>query len=120
MIIQEIEVKDNSFSFNGKPYDCSYIIERDKKLIFQEAATSHPNIIEEVYVKDSLSPKKAKLYLDKDGNPIAIMIVYIIEYKDRCSCRLACGDYYIVESAMADDNLRGRLFPHPYQASICW
>jgi hypothetical protein len=117
---QEIILNESNtgFTFDGNYYNCSYIIERDKKLILQEADISHPENIEKLYVRESLSPRKVHIYLGEAGDPVAIMIIYTIDYKNKGEgSRLACGDYYIIE--IHDDSSK-ILLPHFYQASICW
>lgn len=41
MKYEEYEIKDNSFEYLDRQYDCSFAIKRDIKLIIQEAETSH-------------------------------------------------------------------------------
>ena len=111
---------NTGFTFNDNYYDCSRIIERDKKLILQEADISHPENIEKLYVRESLSPHKVRIYLGKASDPVAIMIIYTIDYKNiGDGSRLACGDYYTVEEDIIHDGSI-ILLPHPYQTSICW
>ena len=108
---------NTGFTFNDNYYDCSRIIERDKKLILQEADISHPENIEKLYVRESLSPRKVRIYLGEAGDPVAIMIIYAIDYKNIGEgSRSACGDFYIIDEH-SDSNI---LLPHSYQTSICW
>ena len=100
------------FEYDGKMYDCSYAIKRDTKLIIQEAETSHKDSFDELYDRGSLKADKVRIFLDKEDKPIFGMVIYLIEYKDKSWERWACGGYY----PFFDD----KLFPHPYQESICW
>lgn len=106
-------INNDSFEYFGKKYDCQYVIERDTKLILQEAEQSHKDTFEELYDKESLKPNKVKLYVDKDNNALYGMIIYTINYKNSNSARLACGDYYPIFDFL-------ELEPHPFQGQICW
>lgn len=111
---EEYPIKDNGFEYLGKHYDCHYAIERDMKMIIQEAETSHKNNFDEFYDRDTLKPDKVKLFLDEDKLPIFGMVLYKLHQKKDDYWRIACGGYYpfVFEDSM--------LFPHPYQESICW
>ena len=114
MRTEEISINSNSFEFNGKKYDCELVVKRDKKLIMAEAEESHKEALETLYEKDSLAPHHVKLYVDDNNWPLYLMVVYIINYKDNKGGRYACGDYYPI------DNGFSKVYPHPYQTSICW
>jgi len=109
---EEYPINGNCFEYDGKTYDCSYAIKRDIKLIIQEAETSHKDSFDELYDKQSLKADKVRIFLDKEDKPVFGMVTYIIDYKEENSGRYACGGYY----PFWDD----KLFPHPYQESICW
>ena len=107
-----------SFSYNGIDYDCSLVVERDIKRILQEADGSHPGVLDTLYKRNTLSPRHVKLYTGKLGEPLAVMVVYAIDYaNEREGSRFACGDYYI---GIMTDWKQPCVVPHPYQASICW
>lgn len=112
MKTEEYPIEDNKFEYMGKTYDCSYGVERDIPNIIREAETSHKEHFEETYVKESLKPYKIRLHLDRNEEPLFCMILYVIDYKRGISKRTACGDYYQIYN--------GKVFPHPFQASICW
>jgi len=109
---EEYPIIGNCFEYDGKTYDCSYAIKRDIKLIIQEAETSHKDSFDELYDRQSLKADKVRIFLDKEDKPIFGMVIYLIEYKNKSWERCACGGYY----PFWDD----KLFPHPYQESICW
>lgn len=111
----EIVIIDNKFEYLGKEYDCEYLIERDKKNILREADESHKDTFDELYDRGTLAPSKCRVYLDDAGKIMYLMIIYTIDYREGKSKRLACGDYY-PECNFGEN----ALFPHPYQASICW
>ena len=46
---EEYPIKDNGFEYLGNHYDCHYAIERDIKMILQEAETSHKDNFNEIY-----------------------------------------------------------------------
>ncbi len=104
-------IKENGFEYLGKHYDCQFAIERDVKMILQEAETSHKDSFDELYDRQSLKADKVRIFLDEDI-PIFGMVIYLIEYKDKSWKRCACGGYY----PFLDD----KLLPHLYQESICW
>ena len=108
----EYPIKDNGFEYLDKHYDCHYAIERDVKMILQEAEISHKDTFDELYDRQSLKADKVRIFLDKEDEPIFGMVIYFIEYKDKSWKRCACGGYYKFW-----DN---KLFPHQYQESICW
>jgi hypothetical protein len=116
MKYEEYEIKDNSFEYLDKKYDCSYAIKRDIKLIIQEAETSHKDAFNKLYNRDSLTPQKVRLFLDDRQEPIYGMIIYTINYKNQNVKRTACGNYYPVINWL--DTLE--LMPHLFQGSICW
>ena len=112
MEYKEYEIKDNSFEYLDKQYDCSFAIKRDIKLIIQEAETSHKDTFDELYDRQSLKADRIRIFLDEENKPIFGMVIYLINYKNENCQRFACGGYYqFWETA---------LFPHPYQESICW
>jgi hypothetical protein len=111
---EEYSIKDNGFEYLGNHYDCHYAIERDIKMILQEAETSHKDDFDEFYDRNTLRPHKICLYVDENNIPIYGMIIYCIDYKEGNISRDACGGYYPFEF----DN--SMLLPHPYQESICW
>lgn len=116
MKYEEYEIKDNSFEYLDKQYDCSFAIKRDIKLIIQEAETSHKDTFDELYNRDSLTPRKVRLFLNDKKEPIYGMIIYTIDYKNEDVERTACGNYYPVINWF--DSLQ--LMPHLFQGSICW
>ena len=109
---EEYPIKDNGFEYLGKYYDCQFAIKRDVKMILQEAEASHRDTFDELYDRNTLRAYKIHIYVDRDDVPIYGMIIYLIDYKNKNSSRLACGGYY--EFCLSS------LFPHPYQESICW
>lgn len=114
---EDIPVKDGKFEYKGKTFDCSYLIERDKKVILREADSSHADTFDKLYDRDSLKAVRAKLDIGKDGGIETLMIVYTIDYKaPDTSSRLACGDYYPF-CLLRGDTL---FFQSAYQGSICW
>lgn len=106
-------IKDNGFEYLGKHYDCEHAIERDIKMILQEAKTSHKDNFDEFYDRNTLRPDKIHVFVDENGTPIYGMIVYIVNYKEGGG-RYACGGYYPFEF---NNSL---LMPHTFQESICW
>lgn len=107
-------IKDNGFEYLGKHYDCEHAIERDIKMILQEAETSHEDTFDRLYDKNTLRPDKIRIFVDEDNVPIYGMIIYLIDYKEEYNSRYACGGYYRFEFDYSV------LLPHPYQESICW
>lgn len=114
MVQEEYPIKNKCFELNEKTYDCTFAIERDIKMILQEAKTSHKETFNKLYDKSTLRPNKIRLYIDKNNVPICGMIIYLIDYKEGNNSRYACGGYYIFELN------NSVLYPHPYQESICW
>lgn len=112
MTTKEIQITDKKFSYLSKTYDCSLAIERDTDLILKEAETSHKEIFDKSYKRETLQADKIRVFFDKDDTPIFAMILYLIFNKAGNYKRMACGDYYRIY-----ENL---VFPHPYQCSICW
>ena len=109
----EYPIKDNGFEHLGNHYDCQFAIERDVKMILQEAETSHKDTFDKLYDRDTLRADKIRIFIDKDNAPIYGMIIYLIDYREENNSRYACGGYY----GFAFDSL---FLPHPYQESICW
>lgn len=109
---EEYPINDNGFEYSGNHYDCQLAIGRDVKMIMQEAETSHKDTFDELYDRNTLRPDKIRIYVDGDNVPIYGMIIYLIDYKEGNNSRYACGGYY----PFWDD----KIFPHPYQESICW
>lgn len=109
---EEHPIKDNGFEYLGNHYDCHYAIERDIKMILQEAETSHKDSFNELYDKSTLRPYKISIFIDEDNVPIYGIIIYLIDYKKGNNGRFACGGYYPFRNDI--------IFPHPYQESICW
>lgn len=116
MNTKDIEIIDGKFEYLGNEYDCKYLIERDKKNILHEADESHKDEFDKLYDRDTLEPLKCRVYLDYNGKIAYLMIIYTVDYRDsEEGKRTACGDYY------PECNFgKNTLFPHPYQASICW
>ena len=115
MKYEEYEIKDNSFEYLDKKYDCSKLIALDKTLIIREAEISHKDTFDELYDRDSLTPEKVNLFFDEPTKPVFCMIIYTIKYKNESTRRFACGNYYPIW------NLHDlKIMPHPYQGSICW
>ena len=115
--IEEYPIKDKGFEYLGKYYDCQFAIERDVKMILQEAETSHKDTFDMFYDRNTLRADKIRIFVDKDNVPIYGMILYLIDYMDyrkKNNSRYACGGYY----NFVFDNLI--LVPHPFQESICW
>ena len=110
---EEYPIKDNGFEYLGKHYDCKFAIERDIKMILQEAETSHKDTFDELYDRNTLRPDRIRIFADEDNVPVCGMIIYLIDNKEENYSRHACGGYYIFEF----DNT---IIPHPYQESICW
>lgn len=111
---EEYSIKNNGFEHLGNHYDCHYAIERDMKMILQEAETSHKDTFDILYDRSTLRPYKIFLYVDENNIPIYGMIIYLIDYKEGNNGRFACGGYYRFE---INNSI---LMPHPYQESICW
>ena len=109
---EEYPIKDSSFEYLEKHYDCQLAIKRDMKMILQEAETSHKDNFDEFYDRDTLEPHKIRLFFDENKLPIFGMVIYKLQQKKDNYWRSACGGYYPFW-----DN---ELFPHPYQESICW
>lgn len=111
---EEYPIIDNGFNYLDKYYDCHYAIERDIKMILQEAETSHKDTFNKLYYKNTLRADKIRIFVDENNVPIYGMIIYLIDYKNGGNSRCACGGYYRFEF---DNSV---LLPHPYQESICW
>ena len=111
---KEYPIKDNGFEYLGKHYDCLRAIERDMRMIIQEAETSHKDTFDEFYDRNTLRANKIRIFVDVDNIPIYGMIIYVIDCKKEQYSRGACGGYYRFEF---DNSV---LLPHPYQESICW
>jgi hypothetical protein len=111
---KEYPIKNNGFEYLGKHYNCHRAIERDIKMILQEAEISHKDNFDEFYDRNTLRPDKIRLYVDGNNIPIFGMIIYLIDYKEENYSRSACGGYYPFEFGYSC------LTPHPYQESICW
>ena len=109
---EDYPMKDNGFEYLEKHYDCQLAIKRDMKMIIQEAETSHKDTFDELYDRDTLIPDKIRLFFDENKLPIFGMVIYKLHQKRDNYWRSACGGYYPFW-----DN---KLFPHPYQESICW
>ena len=112
----EYPIKDNGFEHSGNHYNCEFAIERDVKMILQEAETSHKYTFDTFYDRNTLRADKIRIFVDEDNVPIYGMIIYLIDYIDyrkRKQSRYACGGYY----GFAFDSV---FVPHPYQESICW
>ena len=109
---EEYSIKNNGFDYLGNHYDCQFAIKRDIKLIIQEAETSHKDTFDKLYDRNTLRPNKIRIFVDEDDVPIYGMIIYLIDYREENDSRCACGGYHPFW-----DN---KLFPHPYQESICW
>ena len=109
----EYPIKDNGFKHLDKYYGCQFAIERDIKMILQEAETSHKDTFDILYDRNTLRPDIIRVFVDENNVLIYGMIIYLIDYKEGNSWRLACGGYY----RFAFNSL---FLPHPYQESICW
>lgn len=115
MNTNDIKIIDGKFEYLGNEYDCKYLIERDKKNILREADESHKDEFDKLYDRNTLTPLKCRVYLDNNDKIVYLMIIYTVDYREGNGRRLACGDYY------PECNYgRNVLFPHAYQASICW
>lgn len=111
---EEYPIEDNGFEYLGNHYNCQFAIERDIKMILQEAETSHKDTFDKLYDKSTLRPNKIRIFVDRDDIPVYGMIIYLIDYKEQNNSRYACGGYYRFE-------LNNSVFlPHLYQESICW
>ncbi len=118
MKYKEFDIKkDNTFYLENHQIDCKAAIKNDKKLIILEAQNSHKDELEQLYDKNSLRPKKVRVFFYEDDCPIYAMLIYVINYKegyDRYSYgRYACGSYYPFYN-------NKELLPHAFQNSICW
>ena len=115
MKYKEFEIKEDNYGFQIENHhiDCKSAVKNDKELILQEAENSHKGELE-LYDKDSLRPKKVRVFFC-DEYPVYAIIIYIIDYKDGGG-RYACGCYYPVSN---NERIQA-LIPHPYQGSICW
>lgn len=112
----EERIVSGCFTYNGREYDCNYLIERDKQVILREADDSHKEAFDKLYIRESLEADRCRIYADENDNIIYLMIIYTIKYRDCNSKRTACGDYY---PFYVGDG--GKLLPpHPYQGMICW
>ena len=107
-------IKDNGFEYLGNHYDCHYAIERDIKMILQEAETSHKDTFDEIYDRNTLRADKIRIFVGEDNVPIYGIIMYLIDYKEQNNSRYVCGGYYRF------DFNHSELFPHPYKESVCW
>lgn len=121
----EINVNSDKFEYNGVKYDCKWVVEKDTKLILKEAEESHKEQLETMYDKESLAPNHVKLYIDDDNNPLYLMMVYVIKYKEEKmgilgTGRYACGCYHPIEQGYVNQEGFNAVYPHPYQGSICW
>lgn len=92
--------------------DVRLAIERDTEMIIREAEISHKDNFDEFYDRDLLKPDKVRLFFDGNKSPIFGMVIYKIHQKKDDYWRSACGGYYPI--------YKNKLFPHPYQESICW
>ena len=110
---KDIYIEGSKFDYNGEKYDCEFAIDRDKRMILQEAEINHKKTFNSVYNKETLKPYKVRLFFVGDC-PIYGMIIYTIDYKKEYCQRLCCGNYYPIST-----HFKG-LEPHPFQASICW
>ena len=113
MKTEEIRITGNEFEWMGVRYDISLCIERDIELIKQEAERTHGGVLDVLYVRESLCPTRVRLFLDGDGKPSYMMVIYEISYRNGNCFRRVCGDYYPIGKGTI-------VYPHPYQASICW
>lgn len=111
---EEYPIKDNGFEYLGTHYNCHRAIERDIKMILQEAEISHKDTFDEFYDRNTLRADKIRIFISEDNVPIYGVIIYLIDYKEGNWGRYACGGYY----PFVLDNFM--LLPHPYQESICW
>lgn len=111
MTKEEYPIVNGCFEFDGKTYDCKRAIERDIKMIVQEAEISHKDSFDELYDRKSLKAARVRLFFE-NGQLSYGMVLYTIYNKVDNYRRYACGGYY----PFLDD----KLFPHPYQESICW
>ncbi len=109
---EEYPVKDNGFEYLGNHYDCQFAIKRDMKMIIQEAETSHKDNFDKFYDRDTLIPDRIRLFFDENKLPIFGIVIYKLHQKKDNYWRSACGGYYPFWN--------DKLFPHPYQESICW
>ena len=109
---EECPIINNKFENDGVEYDCTSIIKYDKNVIFAEAEQSHKGVLEELYDKETLSPKSIRLFFDDKNEPILGMVLYTIKYKANEVRRTACGNYYPIR-----DN---KISHHLFQGSICW
>lgn len=108
----ELEIQDNSFTYNNVKYDCYFAIKTDKECILREAKDSHSDSFEELYDKSTLAPKKVRLFFNEQEDILYGMIIYTIKYRKDNWERCACGNYYPI--------WEHKLMPHLYQGSICW
>ena len=111
MIQEDYPIINGHFVYDGKSYDCTPVIERDIKMILQEAETSHKDSFDELYDRKSLKANNVRLFFE-NGQLSYGMVLYTIHNKVDNYERAACGGYYPFW-----DN---KLLPHPYQESICW
>lgn len=113
---KDIPIADNKFEHNGKSYDCSHLIKRDKKAILREADADHGDTFDTLYDRDTLEPVKVKAYLDDSGAIVYLMIVYRIRYRVGDVHRTACGEWYpfceLRDGVLFESSL--------YAGSICW
>lgn len=88
-----LEIINGKFNYNFNTYDCSSLIERDKRNILREAEETHNGVIDRLYIRESLQPHRCHAYTDDNGNIIYLMIIYTITYKEGKDLkRIACGD----------------------------
>jgi hypothetical protein len=109
---KDYPISQNGFDYCEKHYDCNKAIERDIKMIIQEAETSHKDNFDEFFDRSTLKPSKARVFVNENGTPIVVMILYVIYQRKDGYWRSACGGYYPLFGE--------ELSPHPYQESICW
>ena len=110
---KDFPIEGLKFVYNGEKYDCERAIERDKRMILQEAETNHKETFDRVYNKETLKPNMVRLFFVGDC-AVYGMISYTIDYKEEFCRRLGCGNYYPISTFFK------ALEPHPFQASICW
>lgn len=112
--VQEVRLYGDALCVGSDKFiDLSYVIKADKRAILSEAYFTHKTEMDSLYDTLSLSADKVRLFKDKDGNIIYLMVLYTIKYfvgGERC----ACGMYHPMSHSGETVEI------HPYQGRICW
>ena len=111
--VQEVRPYGDALCIGDNVIDLSYVFKIDKRAILSEAYYTHKNEIKS-YDIESLRANKVRLFKDKDGNIVYLMVLYAIKYLKGGTERYACGMYHPMSSD--GDSVE----THLYQGRICW